>query len=148
MLKGCRVIWFRVRSSKNRSEHTCYNSTLTRTQILQVSRPTLADSGCVSGNLCVCLHVCVCQRKIYCVWGLMMAVFQKHRPIRPVKLCCRWYAAVFHRGPSIRLSWVFESGCKHVLKLTDDILNMSSNKQKNRSSLGPLLNEINQSLHN
>ena len=77
MLKGCRVILFRARSSKNRSEHTRYNNTLTRTQILQ---GTLADSGCVSGNLCLCLHVCVCQRKVYCVWGLMMAVFQKHRP--------------------------------------------------------------------
>ena len=80
MLKGCRVIGFRVRSSKNRSEHTRYNNTLTRTQILQVSRPTLADSGCVSKNLCLCLHVGVCQRKIYCDWGLMMAVFQKHKP--------------------------------------------------------------------
>ena len=80
MLKGCRVIGFRVRSSKTRSEHTRYNNTLTRTQILQVSRPTLADSGCVSKNLCLCLHVGVCQRKIYCVWGLMMAVFQKHKP--------------------------------------------------------------------
>ena len=60
MLKGCRVILFRARSSKNRSEHTRYNNTLTRKQILQVLRPTLADSGCVSGNLSVCLHVCVC----------------------------------------------------------------------------------------
>ena len=52
---------------------------LTRTQILQVLRPTLADSGCVSGNLCVCLHVCVCSRKVYFVWGLIMAVYQEHR---------------------------------------------------------------------
>src|SRR6188768_383198 len=80
MLKGCRVIGFRVRSLKNRSEHTRYNNTLTRTQILQVLRPTLADSGCVPGNLCVCLYVCVCSRKVYCVWGLMLAVYQEHRP--------------------------------------------------------------------
>ena len=151
MLKGCRVIWFRVRSLKNRSEHTRYNNTLTRTQILQVSRPTLADSGCVSENLCVCLHVCVCQRKIYCVWALRMAVFQKHRP-KPsnkaeLESCAADDMEVFHGGPWIRLSWGFENGCKHVLKLTEDILNMFSNKQ-NRSSLGSLINKSNQSLHN
>ena len=67
-----------MRSLKNRSEHTRYNNTLTRTQILQVSRPTLADSGCVSGNLCVCLPVCV--RVKFTGLGLMLAVYQEYRP--------------------------------------------------------------------
>ena len=26
------------------------------------------------------MHVCVCSRKVYCVWGLMLAVYQKHGP--------------------------------------------------------------------
>ena len=46
-----------------------------------------------------------------------------------LKLCCRRYGAVFHKNSLIMLLWGFKNGCKHVLELMADILNMSSNQQ-------------------
>ena len=44
-----------------------------------------------------------------------------------------------------RLSCGFENGCKHVLELMEDILNMSSNQQTKQPFLGPLVNKRKQS---